>query len=375
MRPFRVLMLVSVLAVSLLGCRSHAQTLRLVLVTDGLAQPVAVAHAADERLFVVEQAGVIRVVDSAGLASQPFLDIRDRVGSGGERGLLGLAFPSDFASSGRFYAYYTDRSGTSVLSRFRVSDDPSRADPASEEVLIIQAQPRANHNGGQLAFGPDGYLYWGLGDGGGGGDPTNAGQNLETLLGKLLRIDVGPSSGYAVPPTNPFVTTEGALDEIWAYGLRNPWRFSFDRATGDLYVADVGQNQIEEVNFQSAGSPGGQNYGWNVMEGDACFAPASGCDQSGLVLPVFTYRHGPTTGRSITGGYVYRGQAIPELSGRYLYGDYVSGRVWVTDAASGWEGTLLWDADFSISTFGEDAAGELYVVDHDGRLYRLAPSD
>lgn len=375
MRPFRVLMLVSVLAVSLLGCRSHAQTLRLVLVTDGLAQPVAVAHAADERLFVVEQAGVIRVVDSAGLASQPFLDIRDRVGSGGERGLLGLAFPSDFASSGRFYAYYTDRSGTSVLSRFRVSDDPSRADPASEEVLITQAQPRANHNGGQLAFGPDGYLYWGLGDGGGGGDPTNAGQNLATLLGKLLRIDVGPSSGYAVPPTNPFVTTEGALDEIWAYGLRNPWRFSFDRATGDLYVADVGQNQIEEVNFQSAGSPGGQNYGWNVMEGDACFAPASGCDQSGLVLPVFTYRHGPTTGRSITGGYVYRGQAIPELSGRYLYGDYVSGRVWVTDAASGWEGTLLWDADFSISTFGEDAAGELYVVDHDGRLYRLAPSD
>ncbi len=375
MRPFRVLMLVSVLAVSLLGCRSHAQTLRLVLVTDGLAQPVAVAHAADERLFVVEQAGVIRVVDSAGLASQPFLDIRDRVGSGGERGLLGLAFPSDFASSGRFYAYYTDRSGTSVLSRFRVSDDPSRADPASEEVLIIQAQPRANHNGGQLAFGPDGYLYWGLGDGGGGGDPTNAGQNLATLLGKLLRIDVGPSSGYAVPPTNPFVTTEGALDEIWAYGLRNPWRFSFDRATGDLYVADVGQNQIEEVNFQSAGSPGGQNYGWNVMEGDACFAPASGCDQSGLVLPVFTYRHGPTTGRSITGGYVYRGQEIPELSGRYLYGDYVSGRVWVTDAASGWEGTLLWDADFSISTFGEDAAGELYVVDHDGRLYRLAPSD
>lgn len=375
MRPFRVLMLVSVLAVSLLGCRSHAQSLRLVLVTDGLAQPVAVAHAADERLFVVEQAGVIRVVDSAGLASQPFLDIRDRVGSGGERGLLGLAFPSDFASSGRFYAYYTDRSGTSVLSRFRVSDDPSRADPASEEVLIIQAQPRANHNGGQLAFGPDGYLYWGLGDGGGGGDPTNAGQNLATLLGKLLRIDVGPSSGYAVPPTNPFVTTEGALDEIWAYGLRNPWRFSFDRATGDLYVADVGQNQIEEVNFQSAGSPGGQNYGWNVMEGDACFAPASGCDQSGLVLPVFTYRHGPTTGRSITGGYVYRGQAIPELSGRYLYGDYVSGRVWVTDAASGWEGTLLWDADFSISTFGEDAAGELYVVDHDGRLYRLAPSD
>lgn len=375
MRPFRVLMLVSVLAVSLLGCRSHAQTLRLVLVTDGLAQPVAVAHAADERLFVVEQAGVIRLVDSAGLASQPFLDIRDRVGSGGERGLLGLAFPSDFASSGRFYAYYTDRSGTSVLSRFRVSDDPSRADPASEEVLITQAQPRANHNGGQLAFGPDGYLYWGLGDGGGGGDPTNAGQNLATLLGKLLRIDVGPSSGYAVPPTNPFVTTEGALDEIWAYGLRNPWRFSFDRATGDLYVADVGQNQIEEVNFQSAGSPGGQNYGWNVMEGDACFAPASGCDQSGLVLPVFTYRHGPTTGRSITGGYVYRGQAIPELSGRYLYGDYVSGRVWVTDAASGWEGTLLWDADFSISTFGEDAAGELYVVDHDGRLYRLAPSD
>lgn len=375
MRPFRVLMLVSVLAVSLLGCRSHAQTLRLVLVTDGLAQPVAVAHAADERLFVVEQAGVIRVVDSAGLASQPFLDIRDRVGSGGERGLLGLAFPSDFASSGRFYAYYTDRSGTSVLSRFRVSDDPSRADPASEEVLITQAQPRANHNGGQLAFGPDGYLYWGLGDGGGGGDPTNAGQNLATLLGKLLRIDVGPSSGYAVPPTNPFVTTEGALDEIWAYGLRNPWRFSFDRATGDLYVADVGQNQIEEVNFQSAGSPGGQNYGWNVMEGDACFAPASGCDQSGLVLPVFTYRHGPTTGRSITGGYVYRGQEIPELSGRYLYGDYVSGRVWVTDAASGWEGTLLWDADFSISTFGEDAAGELYVVDHDGRLYRLAPSD
>ncbi len=370
----RLFTLLSALSLSLflLGCGAAAQAPVLELLVEGVNRPVAIAHAHDARLFVVEQGGVIHVVKDGALLPTPFLDITSRVSSNGERGLLGLAFPADHAATGRFYAYYTDGSGTSVLSRFFVTDDPDRADPGSEEVLLTQSQPASNHNGGQLAFGPDGYLYWGLGDGGGSGDPRGNAQGLAHLLGKLLRIDVSAESGYAVPTSNPFVGVEGAADEIWAYGLRNPWRFSFDLVTGELYIADVGQNALEEVNVQPADSAGGENYGWNIMEGDACFQPSSGCDRSGLTLPAFTYRHGPDTGASITGGYVYRGDEVSSLTGLYVYGDFVSGRVWATSFASGWSQRLLLSTGFRISTFGEDAGGELYVADYSsGRIYRF----
>lgn len=360
------------IALVLLSCAAAAQEPVLEPFVAGTSRPVAIAHAHDDRLFVVEQAGRVLVVKDGARLPEPFLDVSGQVSSEGERGLLGLAFPADHAASGRFYAYYTDRSGTSVLSRFTVSSDPDRADPGSEEVLITQDQPAWNHNGGQLAFGPDGYLYWGLGD---GGAQPRAAQDLGTLLGKVLRLDVSTEFGYAVPPSNPFAAEPGAAAEIWAYGLRNPWRFSFDRATGDLYIADVGQNEVEEVNFQPASSPGGENYGWNIMEGDRCFQPASGCDAAGLTLPVITYVQGRSTGNSITGGYVYRGSLAPELTGRYVFGDYVSGRVWAASAETGWEAVLLWDTDLRIATFGEDAAGELYVADYgSGSIYKVGSS-
>lgn len=341
-------------------------------VVSGISRPVVITHAHDARLFIVEQGGVIQLLKDGALNPTPFLDITARVSSDGERGLLGLAFPSDHAASGRFYVYYTDRDGDTVVSRFSVSADPDRADAGSEEVLLTQDQPASNHNGGQLAFGPDGYLYIGIGDGGGSGDPRGNAQGMGHLLGKLLRIDVSGDSGYAVPSSNPFIDNEWAMDEIWATGLRNPWRFSFDSLTGDLYIADVGQNAIEEVNVQSSDSPGGENYGWNIMEGDACFQPSTGCDRSGLTLPAFSYRQGAQTGASITGGYVYRGEDVPSLIGLYVYGDFVSGRIWGTSQASGWSQRLLVDSGFRISTFGEDATGELYVADYSsGRIYRF----
>ena len=338
-------------------------------VADGFASPVVITNAGDERVFVVEQRGVIWSLTAGARAERPFLDISDRVRAGGERGLLGLAFPGDHAMTGRFYVYYTDLQGDTVVSRF-VADGDS-ADPAGEQVLLTQQQPFGNHNGGQLAFGPDGYLYVGLGDGGSGGDPQDNGQDLGTLLGKLLRIDVS-GDGYLAPPDNPFVGTDGARPEIWAYGLRNPWRFSFDYASGDLFIADVGQNAFEEVNLQSAGSTGGENYGWNVMEGAVCFEPRSGCDESGLVLPIITYPHGGEWGRSISGGYVYRGTTAPSLEGAYVFADYVSGRIWTARADDGWQPRLLLDSGLNISTFGVGHDGELYVADHSsGAIYQL----
>ena len=352
----------------LLACSATAQQLEKV--ADGLTSPVAITNAGDERLFVVEQGGVIRLVTPEGVADAPFLDISDRVSAGGERGLLGLAFPDDHAASGRFYVYYTDRQGDTVVSRFTASGDT--ADPGSEQPLLRQEQPYSNHNGGQLAFGPDGYLYVALGDGGSGGDPEGNGQDLGTLLGKLLRIDVS-GDGYVVPQDNPFVAQQGALPEIWAYGLRNPWRFSFDRATGDLYIADVGQNAFEEVNLQRASSAGGENYGWRIMEGAACFDPPSGCDQSGLTLPIITYPHGGEWGRSISGGYVYHGPDAPSLQGAYVFADYVSGRIWTARAADDWQPQLLVDTPYNISTFGVGADGALYLADHGGgAVYRLS---
>ncbi len=357
-----------------MGLTQGALAQRLVPVADGLKQPVSITNAGDSRLFVVQQGGMVRIVKDGALLKDPFLDISDRTKSGGERGLLGLAFPPDYATSGHFYVYYTGTRGESTLSRFTVTPgNPDRADPTSEEILLTQEQPYSNHNGGQLAFGPDGYLYLGLGDGGSGGDPQGNGQNLGVLLGKLLRLDVSGDKGYKVPPSNPFVATAGARSEIWAYGLRNPWRFSFDRETGDLYIADVGQNAYEEVDFQPADSKGGENYGWNIMEASHCYG-ASTCDQTGLTLPILEYPHGPQWGTSISGGYLYRGEAVPALVGRYVFADFTSGRVWSAGPEDGWELKPLFETGFNVSTFGEDAAGELYVADYtSGLIYRVGP--
>ncbi len=340
-------------------------------VGSGFRQPTTIANAGDGsgRLFVLEQRGRIRVL-AAG-ATGTFLDISDRVSCCIERGLLGLAFPPGYATKGRFYVHYTNLAGNVVIARYRVSADPNVADPASEEILLTIDHPYANHNGGQLAFGPrDGYLYIGVGDGGSEEDPHNYGQNPGVLLGKILRIDVeGGTMPYAVPPDNPFVSRPGYRPEIWALGLRNPWRFSFDRETGDLYIADVGQDRYEEVDFQPASSRGGENYGWRIMEGLHCFNPDP-CDPAGLVQPVAEYDH--ALGCSITGGYVYRGPDVA-LRGVYYYGDYCSGRMWGLRQENGaWQNTQLLKSPYPISTFGEDEAGNVYLADYaGGRIYQL----
>ncbi len=360
------------------GCSATAAAqapLSLERVVDGLARPLGVVAPGDGsgRLFVVLQGGRILVLAGGTLLPEPFLDLSDRVSCCGERGLLGLAFHPDFAANGLFFVNYTDTGGDTVISRFAVSADADRADPTSEVEVLGYAQPFANHNGGQLAFGPDGYLYIGSGDGGSGGDPANNGQSLDTLLGKLLRIDVD-GSPYAIPPDNPFAGNGGARPEIWAYGLRNPWRFSFDRATGDLFVGDVGQSSREEIDFQPAASGGGENYGWRRMEGTLCFDPPSNCDDGSLVVPILEYGH--DAGCSVTGGFRYRGRAVPELAGVYLFADFCSGTVWgATEAGGAWSATVLAETGLAVSSFGEDEAGELYLTHldaADGAVYRLA---
>ncbi len=342
-------------------------------IVSGLTLPVDLktTPADPQAFYVIEKPGRIQRIENGQIAPYPFLDLTDRVGSkGSEQGLLGFDFDPNYASNGFFYVNYTDLSGNTVISRFsRMPLDQTQADPASEEVLIRVDQPYPNHNGGGVEFGPDGYLYLSLGDGGSGGDPLGAGQNLNTLLGKLLRIDVSTGRGYAAPVDNPF--TKSA--EIWAYGLRNPWRFSFDRQTGDLYLPDVGQNQWEEVNFQPAGSPGGVNYGWNFREGAHAYQGTPPADLE-LTDPVFEYRHGPHC--SITGGYVYRGSELPELSGVYIFGDYCSGTVWgLLQTPEGWMSAELWQTGLPISAFGQDEAGELYLLDiGGGRVFRLVRS-
>lgn len=346
----------------------------------GLQKPTVITHAFDDRLFVVEQVGRIRIVRDGMLAPDPFLDIVNLVGSASsEQGLLGLAFHPNYATAGatgegQFYVNYTDKNGDTHISRFSVSaDNPDRADPQSEVEYLFVDQPYPNHNGGILSFGPDGYLYAGLGDGGSADDPLNAGQSRTTLLGKILRLDVDSETDqYAIPPDNPFAGATDTLPEIWAYGLRNPWRFSFDRATGDLYIADVGQATWEEVNFQPASSAGGENYGWRIMEGLHCFK-ADTCDQTGLVLPIFEYDH--SQGCSITGGYVYRGQAHPEMTGNYFVADYCSGIIWrLFPEGERWRADLVHDSALVISTFGEDVNGELFLTDYaHGAIYRLVP--
>jgi len=330
------------------------------------------APAGDARLFIVEQQGRIRIVRNGQLLARPFLDIASRASSGGERGLLSVAFHPRYAQNGYLYVNYTDNNGDTRVERYRVSADPDSVDPASDTLVLAVDQPYSNHNGGHILFGPDGMLYVAMGDGGSGGDPQGYGQSLATLLGKLLRIDVDGGAPYAVPPDNPFAgARDGSRGEIWAYGLRNPWRFSFDRATGALWLADVGQDEVEEVDRIVRGG----NYGWNVMEGTHCYQPASGCARGGLELPVSEYSH--AQGRSITGGFVYRGGAIPALRGRYLFADYASGTIWSIPAeAPGFHAPEpLLESGLFISSFGEDAAGELYVLDHGGgRVFRLVPA-
>ncbi len=347
--------------------------LNFIQVAAGLDRPVHVTHAGDGkgRLFIVEQPGKIRIVSNGSLQPVPFLDISDRISCCGERGLLSVAFPPGFSAKGYFYVNYTNAAGNTVVARFSVTGAGDVADPGSESIILTVDQPFSNHNGGQIAFGPDGMLYIGMGDGGGAGDPLESGQVRSSVLGKLLRIDV--ESGvqpYAIPANNPFVSVSTARPEIWATGLRNPWRFSFDRETGDLYIADVGQNLYEEINFQAANSVGGENYGWNILEGTHCFQQSS-CDTNGLVNPALEYAHS-AGGRSVTGGYVYRGGIFPRMRGVYLFGDFASGQLaGMRRLDTGFASALLADTGFLISSFGEDESGEMYVADLNGNLYRI----
>ncbi|MEZ4658295.1 MAG: PQQ-dependent sugar dehydrogenase [Caldilineaceae bacterium] len=356
---------------------------------EGLTRPVFVTHAGDGsgRLFIVEQAGRIRIWQDGALLETPFLDLEERVNdNGNEQGLLGLAFAPNYVESGFFFINYTDLQGDTVVARFQVSAaEPNRVDAESEFVVLQLAQPARNHNGGMLAFGPDGYLYIGAGDGGGSGDRYGNGQNPETLLGAILRIDVtsNPTVPYTIPADNPWVnadwpTADGdaidARDEILAIGLRNPWRFSFDRATGDLWIGDVGQRTTEEVDFAPAAAlaPGAvqpANFGWPIMEGTSCYQ-SDECDASGLDAPIFEYDHSGHC--SITGGYVYRGAQYVELQGAYLFGDYCSGTIWsTTPTAEGWRTAVVLQSDVQISSFGEDENGELYLTAFDGKVYQL----
>jgi len=346
---------------------------------SGFSQPVSVTHAGDGsgRIFVVEQGGRIRIIRNGAVLATPFLDISSRISTGGERGLLGLAFAPAYASNGRFYVNYTNAAGDTVIARYsRNPTNPDLANAGSEQLVLTVAQPFANHNGGQLAFSKlDGFLYIGMGDGGSAGDPGNRAQDPNQLLGKILRlnVEIGLPATYTVPSGNPFVGRPGFRPEIWALGLRNPWRFSFDQLTGDLFVADVGQGAWEEINFQSPASAGGENYGWRVMEGNHCFNPSTGCWTTGLVIPVAEYSH--SFGCSVTGGYVYRGSAFPRMQGSYFYGDFCSGRIWGLSGGPGaWQNDLLLDTTISISTFGEDEAGNLYVANYSGTIYSLVDS-
>jgi len=356
--------------------------LTAVRVVGGLSSPLDLQTAPGDRtrLFVVEQGGRIRVVRNGALVAAPFLDLSARVSRGGEQGLLGLAFHPGYATNGRFYVNFTDGAGDTHVAEFRVSNNPEVADPATERTLIFQTQPFENHNGGALAFGPDGFLYVSLGDGGSGGDPFRNGQNLGSLLGKILRIDVNGTQPYAIPSSNPFVGNGSARPEVWAYGLRNPWRLSFDRANGDLYIGDVGQSRREEVDVGLSSRRGGENYGWNTTEGTLCFNPASGCSTAGLTPPVIEYQTGSNGSCAVTGGYVYRGCRLPGYQGTYFYGDYCAGFVRSFRLVNGqateprdWTSALSGDIG-SISAFGTDLDGEVYIVDYGGAIFRIGPA-
>jgi glucose/arabinose dehydrogenase len=332
-------------------------------IASGLNRPVDIQPANDGsgRLFIIEKTGYISVYENGQLLDTPFLDITDRVNdSGNEMGLLGLAFHPDYEQNGFFYVNYTGDGRATRISRFQASGNIS--DSNSENVLLIVEQPYQNHKGGTLAFGPDGYLYAGLGDGGSAGDPHKNGQNIDTLLGKILRLDVDNGDPYSIPSDNPFG------NEVWAYGLRNPWRISFDRLTGDLWIGDVGQNTWEEIDYLPAGSEGGANFGWSVMEGNHAY---DGEPQSGIYTPVVEYSHAEG-GCSVTGGYVYRGAAMPEWNGIYLYGDYCSGKVWALISSNGqWQSQVMFETGVTITSFGQDESGEIYLASDNGSVYHL----
>lgn len=351
------------------------ESANLVTFASGLRSPVDIANCGDSRLFVVEQRGRIIIVNNDGsLQEKPFLDITSRVVYGGERGLLGLAFHPNYKTNGYFFVNYVGPNDVTYIARYRVSDiNSNEADPTSETVLLSVKQPFSNHNGGDLEFGPDGYLYIGLGDGGSGGDPGNRSQNLTSLFGKMLRIDVNSGNPYAIPENNPFISNASALPEIWAYGLRNPWKFSFDKLTGDLWIADVGQNVWEEINFQYAGSQGGENYGWRCYEGNHPFN-TTGCGSEELyTFPAYEYAHGAEC--TVTGGYVYRGSTDSPFYGRYFFADYCSDRIFMLHL----ENSQWVKQDFgrftgnNFSTFGEDSQGQLYVAGlSSGKVFRIA---
>jgi glucose/arabinose dehydrogenase len=347
------------------------------LVSDGFDNPLYVTHADDGsgRLFVLEQTGMIWIVQDGVQQAEPFVDMSAALppavfrGGYSEQGLLGLAFHPDYAENGIFFISYTDTAGDSVISRMRVSaDNPNIADDTSEEVLLLIDQPFENHNSGHIAFGPDGYLYISMGDGGDQGDPFGNAQNPESLLGKVLRIDVNSGDPYGIPPDNAFATDPAFAPEIWLMGFRNPWRFAFDRATNDFYIADVGEWLEEEINFYPVGSPAGANFGWEFYEGNLF---RDGEPPEGLVEPVATYEH--SLGCSVTGGHVYRGETLPEMQGYYFYGDYCLGNLWLMyrDSSGTWQNEVWMRTMRQISSFGEDEAGELYMVDYKGELLRL----
>ena len=352
--------------------------IRLEALPFGFQQPLFLTHAGDGsgRQFVVEKRGTIRIIKGAQLLATPFLNLQARVrSSGNEQGLLGLAFHPRYAENGLFFVNYTDTAGRNTVERFQVSADPDQGDPATGVKLLSIEDPAQNHNGGMVVFGPDGYLWVGTGDGGGSADRYGNGQNRQTLLGKMLRLDVDGGEPYSIPSDNPYVGQADYRPEIWAMGRRNPWRYTFDRATGDLWIADVGQNAYEEIDYVPAGAAGGLNFGWPLMEGQHCFPESASCDPALYIRPVAEY--GRSGGCSVTGGYVYRGAAFPSLQGMYFFGDFCTGKVWSLDGREGgaWRMTEQLQQPLQISSFGEDEAGEVYITTFTGsgghRIYRI----
>jgi len=345
----------------------------LTLVVDDLNNPILLTHTDSSAVFVVEKTGKVFSYSNSYQDKKLFLDLSSVITArGSEQGLLSIAFHPNYSENGYLFVFYTAKNGDNTLARLTIEPPGAQqTDLQSLEVLVAQEDPASNHNGGMLTFGKDGYLYLGIGDGGRGGDPWNNSQNLETLLGKMLRIDVNQVTGYSIPEDNPFVDLPNVLPEIWAYGLRNPWRHSFDRKTGDLWIADVGQNKWEEIHWRSVDSEGGENYGWRLMEGNHCFLPKKECDSGDLVKPIAEYSH--KHGCSVTGGYVYRGDEIKELYGKYIFGDFCSGTIWTINKEQNFELQELMKTDLSISSFGEDASGELYVLDYRGKVFKLVP--
>ncbi len=368
-------------AVPLIGPPANpvtAVTLHPIL-TTGLRKPVYLTHAGDARLFVAEQDGRVRIIENGDLLREPVLDVSAILATdGSERGLLGLAFHPKFAQNGYFYIVYTNKDGDTEITRYSASaTDPNRADPDSAQLLFLIDQPYGNHNGGQLAFGPDGYFYVGLGDGGAVGDPYDNAQDPGTVLGSILRVDVDSDTPYAIPPDNPFVGQRGALGEVWMIGLRNPWAFGFDALTGDLYITDVAQDGLEEINFHPANSPAGVNFGWPYREGSRCYE-AEECRSEGLRMPILEYPHG-VDGCAVIGGQVYRGQQFPALAGNYFFSDFCSGKIWALRydvAAEEWVRTAVAETNTQVSAISADANDELYAIDYrQGGIWQIRATE